>query len=132
MRSAVLGVALAALGGCGDDGGPVVGALTVGKAAPYLWAIVPTAAFGLVAGTSSVAALLAAALIWVGYEDGPHAFPARAIQLRPQPSFLLGGQLLDPIKTTVVHRQRAMSTWVVPRSVWVGGYTTRCSCVSPS
>ena len=25
----------------------------------------------------------------------------------------LGGQLLDPIKTTVVHRQRAMSTWVV-------------------
>lgn len=57
--------------------GAVVGALTVGKAAPYLWAVVPRAAFGLVAGTSSVAALLAAALIWVGYEDGPHAFPAR-------------------------------------------------------
>lgn len=25
----------------------------------------------------------------------------------------LGGALLDPIKTTVVHRQRAMTTWVV-------------------
>lgn len=25
----------------------------------------------------------------------------------------LGGDLLDPIKTTVVHRQRAMTTWVV-------------------
>lgn len=28
----------------------------------------------------------------------------------------LGGQLLDPIKTTVVHRQRAMTTWVVRKS----------------
>ncbi len=25
----------------------------------------------------------------------------------------LGGQLLDPIKTTIVHRQRSMTTWVV-------------------
>jgi SAM-dependent methyltransferase len=25
----------------------------------------------------------------------------------------LGGELLDPIKTTLVHRQRAMTTWVV-------------------
>ena len=25
----------------------------------------------------------------------------------------LGGQLLDPLKTTVVHRQRSMTTWVV-------------------
>ena len=25
----------------------------------------------------------------------------------------LGGQLLDPIKTTVVQNQRAMTTWVV-------------------
>lgn len=28
----------------------------------------------------------------------------------------LGGQLLDPIKTTIVHGQRAMSTWVVRKS----------------
>ena len=28
----------------------------------------------------------------------------------------LGGQLLDPIKTTVVHGQRAMSTWVVRKN----------------
>src|SRR5690606_32859112 len=27
----------------------------------------------------------------------------------------LGGALLDPIKTTVVHGQRAMTTWVVVR-----------------
>jgi len=28
----------------------------------------------------------------------------------------LGGQLLDPIKTTVVHGQRSMTTWVVRKS----------------
>jgi tellurite methyltransferase len=28
----------------------------------------------------------------------------------------LGGQLLDPIKTTVVHDQRAMTTWVVRKN----------------
>ena len=28
----------------------------------------------------------------------------------------LGGQLLDPIKTTVVHNQRSMTTWVARRS----------------
>jgi len=27
----------------------------------------------------------------------------------------LGGSLIDPIKTTVVHRQRAMTTWVARR-----------------
>lgn len=27
----------------------------------------------------------------------------------------LGGQLIDPIKTTVVHRQRSMTTWVARR-----------------
>jgi hypothetical protein len=28
----------------------------------------------------------------------------------------LGGELLDPLKTTVVHGQRAMTTWVVRRA----------------
>ncbi len=28
----------------------------------------------------------------------------------------LGGQLLDPIKTTLVQDQRAMTTWVVRKS----------------
>jgi hypothetical protein len=27
----------------------------------------------------------------------------------------LGGRLLDPIKTTLVHRQRSMTTWVACR-----------------
>jgi len=61
--------------------GAVVGALTVGKAAPYLWAVVPHAALALVVGTASVAALLAAVLVGVGYVDGPHAFPARPFSL---------------------------------------------------
>ena len=28
----------------------------------------------------------------------------------------LGGELLDPLKTTVVQNQRAMTTWVVKKS----------------
>jgi len=28
----------------------------------------------------------------------------------------LGGMLIDPIKTTIVHEQRAMTTWVAMRS----------------
>jgi len=29
----------------------------------------------------------------------------------------LGGELLDPLKTTIVHEQRAMTTWVVRRTM---------------
>jgi 2-polyprenyl-3-methyl-5-hydroxy-6-metoxy-1,4-benzoquinol methylase len=36
----------------------------------------------------------------------------RLVQLTRQ----LGGQLVDPLKTTVVHGQRAMTTWVVRKS----------------
>ena len=57
--------------------GVVVGALTVGKATPYLWAAVPGAPLPLVVGSASLAALVAAVLVAVGYTDGPYAFPAR-------------------------------------------------------
>ena len=29
----------------------------------------------------------------------------------------LGGELLDPLKTTIVHDQRAMTTWVLRKAV---------------
>ncbi len=57
--------------------GTIVGALTVGKAGPYLIGALPgTTVLGLVA-LSSASAVLAAALIWFGYRDGPFAFPSR-------------------------------------------------------
>lgn len=57
--------------------GTIVGALTVGKAGPYLIGALPgTSVSGLVA-LSSLSAAAAAAVIWIGYRDGPHAFPSR-------------------------------------------------------
>jgi MFS family permease len=57
--------------------GTVVGALTVGKAVPYLVHAVPGAGVGGVVLTSSGGALLAALLILALYHDGPHRFPPR-------------------------------------------------------
>jgi MFS family permease len=57
--------------------GTVVGALTVGKATPYLVHALPGAGVRPVVLTASAAALLAAALVGAAYRDGPHAFPAR-------------------------------------------------------
>src|SRR5512133_932935 len=57
--------------------GTIVGALTVGKAGPYLIGALPgTTVLGLVTLSSS-SAVLAAGLIWFGYRDGPFAFPSR-------------------------------------------------------
>lgn len=57
--------------------GTVVGALTIGKASPYLWYAVPSVPMDVIVLSASLSALLAAALITLWWADGPHAFPAR-------------------------------------------------------
>ena len=57
--------------------GAVVGALTVGKAAPYLWRVLPEASLALIVFSASAAAALAALTIAVAWRDGPFAFPSR-------------------------------------------------------
>ncbi len=57
--------------------GVVVGALTVGKATPYLAQALPGVTVAHIAIGASASALLAALLVWMGYRDGPYAFPAR-------------------------------------------------------
>jgi len=62
--------------------GIVVGALTVGKALPYLVEAVagigPAAASaGAVVAVTSAAAALGAVVVLAAYRDGPHAFPRR-------------------------------------------------------
>jgi MFS family permease len=58
--------------------GTVVGALTAGKAVPYLLEGGEHLPVAWVVAVPSVAALVAALLIAAGYRDGPHAFPARS------------------------------------------------------
>jgi MFS family permease len=57
--------------------GTIVGALTVGKAGPYLIGALPGATVISLVALSSLSAAAAGALVWLGYRDGPHAFPSR-------------------------------------------------------
>ena len=57
--------------------GTVVGALTVGKATPYLVHALPGAGVRPVIATASAGALIAALLVLFGYREGPYPFAAR-------------------------------------------------------
>src|SRR5579884_3487292 len=57
--------------------GTIVGALTVGKATPYLVHAFPGAGETPVVLIATAAALIAALLVSVGYNDGPYPFPPR-------------------------------------------------------
>lgn len=57
--------------------GVVVGALTIGKATPYLLEGAGHLPLGPAVLVPSLAAVLAAALVLWGYRDGPYRFPAR-------------------------------------------------------
>jgi MFS family permease len=71
--------------------GVVVGALTIGKAVPYLVHALPGAGVSEVVVCASLAALLAAALVAIAYHDGPAPFPRR-----PFDPALVGAVLRDP------------------------------------
>jgi len=58
--------------------GAVVGALTIGKAGPYLIAALPNAGVRFITLLASASAVAAAALVFAGYRDGPFAFPSRS------------------------------------------------------
>jgi MFS family permease len=57
--------------------GTIVGALTVGKAGPYLVHAIPGAGVVPVILSSSLSAAVAAMLVLITYRDGPYAFPQR-------------------------------------------------------
>ena len=57
--------------------GTIVGALTIGKASPYLAQAFPSATVRMVTMLASASALLAATIVWYAYRDGPYEFPAR-------------------------------------------------------
>ncbi|HUF34948.1 MAG TPA: MFS transporter [Gemmatimonadales bacterium] len=62
--------------------GTIVGALTVGKAIPYLVRSADVTSPRTVILTASLGAVLAAALVGTGYRDGPHEFPRRPFSWR--------------------------------------------------
>lgn len=62
--------------------GTVVGALTVGKATPWLWSAFPRATTSVIVLAASGAALAAALLVLLAWRDGPLAFPSRPFSWR--------------------------------------------------
>jgi MFS family permease len=62
--------------------GTIVGALTVGKAMPYLVHAIPGAGVTPVVLSASAGAVGAAMLVWFGYRDGPYPFPPRPFSWR--------------------------------------------------
>jgi MFS family permease len=81
--------------------GGIVGALTVGKAIPYLVHAIPGAGIRQVILASSAAALVGALLVTLWYSDGPYPFPLRpfswglvaSIVREPRFRFAVGGYL---------------------------------------
>jgi sugar phosphate permease len=57
--------------------GAVVGALTVGKAVPYLFRVAPEFGMPVIVLSTSASAVVAAILIGIVWKDGPFAFPSR-------------------------------------------------------
>jgi MFS family permease len=57
--------------------GTIVGALTVGKATPYLVHAFPGAGISTIVLAGSASAIVASALVWFGYRDGPYPFAPR-------------------------------------------------------
>jgi MFS family permease len=62
--------------------GVIVGALTVGKATPYLLSGIPGLRPETVVLAASLGALAAAVLVYVAYRDGPYPFARRPFSLR--------------------------------------------------
>src|SRR3954462_6063301 len=62
--------------------GVIVGALTVGKATPYLVRAIPHVGLRPVVLTSSIGALVAATLVAFGYREGPFPFSSRPFSWR--------------------------------------------------
>jgi len=54
--------------------GTIVGALTVGKASPYLFKAIGESSFSVVIWGTSLAALISGLLVGLLYKDGPHGF----------------------------------------------------------
>ncbi len=57
--------------------GTIVGALTIGKATPYLVHAFPGASAGTVLLTASAGAVISGLLVAAGYRDGPYPFASR-------------------------------------------------------
>ena len=112
--------------------GIVVGALTIGKAVPYLVHAIPGVGVRPVVVCASLAVLLAAAIIAVAYRDGPAPFPRRPFSLN-----LVGVVLRDRAFRQVLggyagHMLELYAFWIWVPSFLAASAAARGSSVAAS
>ena len=97
--------------------GTIVGALTVGKALPYLAQAVPSATVRGLTLSASGAALVAAALVGAFYRDGPYAFPTRAFAWARVADVLRGRRYRLALGGYLGHMAELYSFWT-----WIAAF----------
>ena len=92
--------------------GIVVGALTIGKAVPYLVHAIPGADLKPVVLCASAASGLAALLIGAGYRDGPAPFPKRAFTIALVGAVLRDRRYRDVLGGYAGHMLELYACWI--------------------
>lgn len=92
--------------------GIIVGALTAGKATPYLIQAVGGANLDAVVSATSSAALIAAVLVAALYRDGPYAFPRRPFRWSLVASVIRHGATRSAIGGYCGHMLELYAVWV--------------------
>ena len=85
--------------------GTIVGALTLGKASPYLFKVIGNSSFSMVILGTSLAALASGVLVGFYYYDGPHGFKRSSFSWRH-------------IVTVVSHRPTRLATYGYLGHMW--------------
>ena len=114
--------------------GTIIGALTAGKALPYLLRSLPEQGIEVVVLGASGAAIAAALLVAVGYRDGPVPFPRRAFDWSLAAQVMRGREYRLALGSYLGHMWELYSYWVwIPAfiaSSMAGAGPTRISLLS--
>lgn len=105
--------------------GTVVGALTIGKALPYLIGAFAALDYRFVILSTSAGALLAAALVAAAYRDGPFPFPSRPFSLGLVATVVKHRETRLAIGGYLGHMWELYACWATLSAFMVAHFTAR-------
>lgn len=111
--------------------GVVVGALTVGKATPYLVETLGGLSVEAVVGGTAAGAALAAVLVAAGYRDGPWAFPRRPFSWRLAADVLRVREMRLVTAGYLGHMWELYAYWAFVATYWGASLAAAGSPASP-